>query len=231
MLICLKCRGGETGKHTDFRSQRPKACGFDSRPRHKKTLLMNETEKINPSENPAIVVSGSFRKHMEQIGKALEGFEKAGVKVLAPVTKERINPDEEFIILATDDPSKPPHGLEKDFMREIRKVNFLYVADVDGYVGQSAATEMAYARLKNTPIVIAETIKTFADEIPEEAQKLLRQSVSGALGISDISKEKVEELKKSFSDLEMQSLIKEEVNILQSLIKKLLKNLKSLKNK
>jgi len=190
-------------------------------------ILMEQKETLNFAENPETVISGSFRKHMEQIGKALEGFEKADVKVLAPTTKEAINPDEEFIILATDDPNKPPHKLEMDFMREIRKADFLYVVDVDGYVGQSAATEMAYARLKNLPIVVAEIIKTFSSEISEEAQEILRKTAAGTLGISDISKEKIAELKQNFSNLEAQNLTKKETMALQALIKKLLKDLKS----
>ncbi|MCX6766556.1 MAG: hypothetical protein NT170_02130 [Candidatus Moranbacteria bacterium] len=189
---------------------------------------MNEKGELNAIERPETVVSGSFRKHMEQIGKDLEGFESADVKVLAPTTKETINPDEEFVILATDDPNKPVHKLEMDFMREIRRADFLYVADVDGYVGQSAATEMAYARLKNLPVVVAEAIKTFSSEIPEEAQELLRKTVAGILGISDISKEKIAELKQSFSNLETLNLTEEETRVLQALVKKLFKDLKAI---
>lgn len=189
---------------------------------------MNPEEKLSAIESSGTVVSGSFRKHMEQIGRALESFERADVKVLAPATKEAVNPDEEFIILATDDPEKPPHKLEMDFMREIRKADFLYVANVGGYVGQSAATEMAYARLKNLPVIVAEEIKSFSREIPEEAQELLRRTVSEILPISDISKEKIADLKQKIAELEPASLSEEESRILQSLIKKLLKDLKSL---
>ncbi len=189
---------------------------------------MEQGEKLHTTEHSETVVSGSFRKHMEQIAKTLEGFEKADVKVLAPATKEAVNPDEEFIILATDDPNKPPHKLEMDFMREIRKADFLYVADIDGYIGQSTATEMAYARLKNLPVVVAEAIKTFSSKIPEEAQELLRKTVNGTLGISEISKEKIAELKRTFAEVEIQNLTEVENRVLQSLIKKLLKDLKSL---
>jgi hypothetical protein len=189
---------------------------------------MNSEGKPNFIERPETVVSGSFRKHMEQIGKVLENFENADVKVLAPATKEAINPDEEFIILVTDDPEKPPHKLEMDFMREIRKADFLYVTNVGGYVGQSAATEMAYARLKNLPIVVAEAINNFSGEIPEEAQELLRKIVSDILPISDISKEKIADLKQKFVELETTNLSEEENRISQSLVRKLLKDLKSL---
>ena len=166
-------------------------------------------------------------KH-RQIGEVLEGFERVDVKVLAPFTKEIINPDEEFIILATDDPGKPPHRLEIDFMLEMRNADFLYVADIDGYIGQSTATEMAYARLKNLPIVIAEGIKTFSSEIPKEAQELLRKAVSEILEISEISKEKIAELKQNFLNLDTQDLTDVESRVLQTLIKKLLRDLKSL---
>ena len=205
-----------------------KGKGFINKSKRNFLIIMNPEEKINAIERPETVVSGSFRKHMEQIGKVLESFEKAGVKVLAPATKEAVNPDEEFIILATDDPDKPPHKLEMDFMREIREADFLYVADVDGYVGQSAATEMAYARLKNSPVVAAEIIKSFSDEIPEEAQKLLRKIVSDTLPISDISKGRIAELKQKLTELEPTSLTEGESRILSSLVKKLLKDLKSL---
>ncbi len=86
---------------------------------------MNPEQKFSTFEHTETVVSGSFRKHMEYIGTVLENFERAGVKVLAPATKEVINSDEEFVILATDDPEKLPHKLEMDFMREIRKADFL----------------------------------------------------------------------------------------------------------
>ncbi len=189
---------------------------------------MSYREKPTGVENVETVVSGSFRKYMEQIGQALEAFKKADVKVLAPATKEAVNPEESFIILATDDPNKPPHKLEMDFMREIRKADFLYVADVEGYVGESAATEMAYARLKGLPVIIAEEIKTFSREISEEAQELLKKATSGVLPIADISKEKIAELKEGLAGLETLDLTKQESNVLLSLIKKLLRNLEAL---
>lgn len=189
---------------------------------------MIEKEGVNYSEDPETVISGSFRKHMEQISSAVDHFKEAGVKVLAPATGETVDPDEEFIILTTDDPDKPPHRLEMDFMRQIRGADFLYVADIGGYVGQSAATEMAYARLKNLPIITTEEIKTFSSDVPEEAQGILKESITGNLGITEISKAKIEEVKKKIAELEIPDLTEEEKRILQPLIKRLLKDLKSL---
>ncbi len=187
---------------------------------------MNIHEK-NPLifEGPETVVSGSFRKHMEQIRQVMSNFEKAGVKVLAPTSPEVVDPNQEFIILATDDAEKAPNELEKDFMREIRRAAFLYVANVDGYIGKSAATEMAYARLKNIPVLTAEPISKFASEIPSESYEILRQITMGTLAIKNITSEAVEKLKIDLASYKSSEIVPEEVKILNDLIKDLLKDL------
>lgn len=113
-------------------------------------------------------------------------------------------------------------------MREIRRADFLYVANVDGYVGHSAGTEMAYACLKGLPIIVAEGVKSFSDDIPLEAQQILRKSISDILSASDISQERFKDLKEELVKSERIDLNEEEKRILQSLVKSLLKDLKSL---
>ncbi len=75
-------------------------------------------------------------------------------------------------------------------------------------------------------MVVAEGIATFDDAIPLEAQELLRNVVSATLPIPEISVEKITELKQKLAGLEVGSLIEKETRVLQSLIKKLLKDLK-----
>jgi hypothetical protein len=112
------------------------------------------------------------------------------------------------------------------FMREIRKADFLYVADVDGYVGQSAATEMAYARLKNLPVVVAEEVKTFSNEIPAEMHEFLRQGIIEILAVENISKETVAEVKTKIGTQLPPELTEDGKRKLFSLVKRLLKDLK-----
>lgn len=189
---------------------------------------MRENIESDEGANMETVVSGSFRKHMEQVGMIIENFRNADVKVLAPATQEVINPDDEFVILATDDQKRPPHKLEMDFMREMRKADFLYVADVGGYVGQSAATEMAYARLKRLPIVATGEVRSFSDQIPEEARSILLSAISKILPMSDISKERIMKLKEELNKSNTSELSKEESRILLLMIKKLLNDLEAL---
>jgi len=174
-----------------------------------------------------IVISGSFRKHLNNIGTAIANFEKVNIKVLAPLTKEVVNSNDSFVFLATDDPEKSSDTLEKEFMANIKKADFLYVVDVGGYVGQSAATEIGVALMSGVPIVVAEKVKDFSDEIPEAVQELLKKSISRQLPISEISSEKTAEL--NLTNFTPISLSPNETILLQSLVEKLLESLKFIK--
>ena len=174
-----------------------------------------------------IVISGSFRKYLNDIGTAIANFEKANTKVLAPLTKEALNGNDSFVFLATDDPEKSADILEKEFMANVEKADFLYLANVAGYVGQSGATEMGVAIMNGVPIVASEEIKDFSDEIPETAQELLKKSVSRQLSIDEISSEKIAEL--NLANFTPINLSPDETTLLRSLVEKLLESLKFVK--
>ena len=174
-----------------------------------------------------IVISGRFRKYLNQIGTAIANFEKANAKVLAPLTKEAINGNDSFVFLATDDPEKSADILEKEFMLNIEKADFLYLANVCGYVGQSAATEMGVAIMNGVPVVASEEIKDFSSEIPKTAQELLKKSVFRQLSIDEISSEKIAEL--NLANFTPINLSPDETTLLRSLVEKLLESLKFVK--
>lgn len=174
-----------------------------------------------------IVISGSFRKHLNDIGIAIANFEKANTKVLAPLTKEAINGNDNFVFLATDDPEKYAVILEKEFMTNVEKADFLYLANVGGYVGQSAATEMGVAIINGVPIIASKEIKDFSSEIPETAQELLKKSVFRQLSINEIGSEKIAEL--NLANFTPVNLSADERTLLQSLVEKLLESLKFVK--
>jgi len=164
------------------------------------------------------VISGSFRKHLNDIGIAMASFEKANTKVLAPLTKEATKEDGNFVFLATDDPQKSADILEKEFMANIEKADFLYLANVGGYVRQSAATEMGVALMNDVPIVVAEEMKDFSDGISKTAQELFKKSVFQQLPISEISSEKIAEL--NLQNFTPVNLSTDKTALLQSLVKK-----------
>lgn len=103
-----------------------------------------------------LVISGSFRKHLAEIDRARELFLASGIEVLAPRSAESAGMKKEFVVLRTDAPDASPYELELDFLRQIERADFLFVMNVDGYIGQSVRAEIAHARLAGVPVVFAE---------------------------------------------------------------------------
>jgi len=133
-----------------------------------------------------VVISGSFRKHLSEIGKASSKFKDAGVKVLAPLTHEVKNNGADFLILTTDDSQKTADVLEKDFMSKILESSFLYIANIGGYIGKSTAAEMCFAILNNITIVVAEKIDKSSSEMPISLKNILEKSTFSCLPIHTI---------------------------------------------
>lgn len=90
------------------------------------------------------VISGSYRKHLQQIVQLKQALEKQHVAVLSPSGDVAVNPDEEFIILDSD-PVSHPKLLQDSVFAKIRRSTFLTVANVDGYLGRAAVLEIGYA--------------------------------------------------------------------------------------
>lgn len=125
-----------------------------------------------------IVISGSFRKNLDAIGVARTNFRRSGVKVIAPLTHEAKKAKNNFVLLKTDHPNKTPYLLEKEFIDNIKKVDFMYLANISGYIGQSMAAEMAVALMHGVPVIaVDKKIMYFSADIPQTAHKLLSKSV------------------------------------------------------
>jgi hypothetical protein len=129
-----------------------------------------------------VVVSGSFRKYWKYITGVVNDFSASGLKVLAPKIDGVSGRKETFVILSSDDPTKSPEKLELDFMSEISKADFLYVVDIKGYIGISVAAEIAYARLHNIPVIVAEPVKMFAHTVSETARTAVLRAIVDQLG-------------------------------------------------
>lgn len=169
-----------------------------------------------------VVISGSFRKHLKDIGIAIERFNKAGVQVLAPLTERVVNGDSDFVFLVTDDPGKTADVLEKEFMGNILRADFLYLANVGGYVGRSAAAEIATAVMNNIPIIASEEVFSFSNEVHENAQRILKR-----VTFKCVSANKIAEIALAgFVSIELSET---EKNVLRQLITSLLNDLKNVK--
>lgn len=90
------------------------------------------------------VISGSFRKHLQEIVLLKQLLSNEGIHSLSPEGNFSTNPDEEFVILDSD-PVQNPELLQSSIFAKIRKSTFLTVANIDGYLGNAAILEIGYA--------------------------------------------------------------------------------------
>jgi len=174
--------------------------------------------------NHCVVISGSFRKHLHEIGEAMTRFKKTGVVVLAPLTHETQNDHVDFILLKTDDALKSKDAIEQEFLSNIQQADFLYVANVGGYIGQSVATEIAFALLHHIPIVIAEEIQIISDDVPDRIKSLFKKILFLKLPITKICLDRVENLSRSITPYNHFST--DEIESMQSMVDYLMQQLK-----
>lgn len=173
-----------------------------------------------------VVISGSFQKHLDAIGVAIKNFKKMDVFILAPKTTETKNNGTDFIFLTTDDPNKLAGAIEEEFLSLITQANFLYIANVDGYIGQSVAVEISTALLNQIPIICAEKIKTISEEIPKRIRTLLLNLVFEQIPINEICLERIEKI--FLSPSPKSNFSSEEIDEMQSLTDHLIEQLKCL---
>lgn len=101
--------------------------------------------------NYKISISGSFRKHHNKINHVIAQFENANFDVLSPKKSSALNPNDEFIFLATDK-SKIPNEIESNHLNAIKHSDILYLVNPDGYIGLSASLEIGWALANNIKI-------------------------------------------------------------------------------
>ena len=127
----------------------------------------------------SIVISGSFRKHYDYIREMIQQFEGLGIRVLAPKHSEILNPDDEFIILETDE-SICPKTLECEHLNAISQACALYLCNVGGYIGPASAMELGWAQAFGKTVFVKEpcddvTMRHFIwkQATPEQVKKLM----------------------------------------------------------
>lgn len=108
---------------------------------------------------PSIVISGSFRKHLPDIGKVRDEFMKLGFEVLSPQSSTAINQDAEFVILSSDK-TQDIKTLEQKHLDSITRADALFIYNPNGDIGLSATLELGWAHALGKRI--------FAKEVPTD---------------------------------------------------------------
>jgi hypothetical protein len=104
------------------------------------------------SQNVAVTVSGSFHRHMHEIGAAVEQLAALSIRVLSPADPRIVAAQGEFLFVASD-PVRSVRLVQDRHLDSVGASDFLWLVCPDGYVGQSASLELGYAIHAGVPIL------------------------------------------------------------------------------
>lgn len=120
----------------------------------------NLIDGVIRQEYRSVVLSGSFRKHLEFILKIRTELVSNNVLVLSPRFTEPKNPGETFVVFSGEE-GQSPLSLERHHLDSIDNADALIVCDPEGYVGASALIEIGYANELGKRIIFAQKPEEF----------------------------------------------------------------------
>lgn len=119
----------------------------------------NMAHGISRKEFRHVVLSGSFRKHLDYILKIKKQLSVNNIQVLSPRFEGLKNPGEEFVFQGEEGMS--PLELERYHLDSIKECDALIVCSLGGYVGASALIEIGYAQALGKRIIFTEKPQEF----------------------------------------------------------------------
>lgn len=105
-----------------------------------------------------IVIIGSYGKHFSQILELRDHLINQETEVLVPTGSKVINPGSDFLMLETDPEDADPKSIQDSVFEKIKEADYIVLANVDGYIGRTAAFEMGYAIALGLPIYTLEPV-------------------------------------------------------------------------
>lgn len=132
------------------------------------------TRHSAPRRGLAVTVSGSFHRHMHEIGAAVEDLAALSIRVLSPADPRIVAAQGEFLFVASD-PVRSVRLVQDRHLESIRASSFLWLVCPDGYVGQSASMEIGFAAAIGMPICSTHapgdlTLRQYVKIVPSLAQ-------------------------------------------------------------
>jgi hypothetical protein len=119
-------------------------------------------------------VSGSFRRFMSAVVDSVYELTDRGVDVLSPADPRVVDQFGDFLFVASDY-TRLLRVVQDRHLAAIAAADFVWLVTPDGYIGQSAAMEIGFARAVETPI--------YSTVVPSDLT--LRQYVSIVRGMGE----------------------------------------------
>lgn len=128
-----------------------------------KNIIPSDSNMIHGTakqEYRSVVLSGSFRKHLDYILEIKQTLASRGVKILSPRFENPKNPHDDFVIFSGEE-GMSPLELEHYHLNMIDNCDALIVCSPHGYVGVSALVEIGYAQSIGKRTIFTEKPKEF----------------------------------------------------------------------
>ena len=144
-----------------------------------------------------VVISGSFRKHLQGILKLKREFEERGIEVIKPNRVRTINNiDNPAFVKFEGEENIHPYMLEKEYVDAIRECDAHIIYNKDSYLGQSAIYELGASMAKG------ENTKVYFIERPNP-NKMIEQKGD----IDEGEKQDIREFCELLEDMEKQGVL------------------------
>lgn len=140
------------GKYGKLIVDKSGKCGVDTKSDFDLNIC-NQTANEN-----TVSILGSLRKQLNSIYENSIRLQKNGYKVLAPKISS-VKRDENGFVVFDDDISDDPTIIEKDFLEQCLKAEYIFVCDKDGYIGNTVAFEIGYLLANHKDIKFLEEPK------------------------------------------------------------------------
>lgn len=128
----------------------------------------NMVHGIVRQELRSVVLSGSFRKHLDYILSVKKELSAAGTTILSPRFEEPKNPGDEFVVFEGEE-GLSPLELERYHLDMLDQADALVVCSPNGYVGASALIEIGYAQSLGKRIIFTEKpVEFMLNTLPAE---------------------------------------------------------------
>jgi len=154
-----------------------------------------------------VVISGSFRKHLQGILDLKKEFDKRGITILKPDKIKTIdNSDRPDFVKFEGEESIPPLVLKMDYLKAIKECDAHIIYNKDSYWGNSATTELGISEAYKKKIYFIEmpnfekmiSSKGVTDECEKEDIKYFYKYLLGGIEVG-VFRVGIEQLYKDFN--------------------------------
>src|ERR1700680_4648831 len=112
------------------------------------------TESMVNTQDPQVVLCGSFRKDRSGLVRAYDDLVRTGCVVLSPADIAFVAETDGFAY-AEGDLGSEPGAIEEQHLSCIQRSDFVWLHMVDGLVGASVSLEIGYAHALGIPVFAA----------------------------------------------------------------------------